>query len=55
MFDGVEVDWMPFIGPLVILVLTVFAVAFIYTLIFSKLLPKRLYNFLLGPVCLLGC
>lgn len=55
MFDAVEVDWMPIIGPLIVLVLTVFAVALIYSLIFSRLLPKRLYNLLLGPVCLLGC
>lgn len=53
MFDGVEVDWMPIIGPLLVLIATMFGVALIFKLLFSWL-PKRLFNFLLGPVCLVG-
>ncbi|MEK5070275.1 hypothetical protein [Sporosarcina sp. FSL K6-1508] len=52
-FEGVEFDWMPIIGPLVILIVTMFAIAFIYR-IFFKWLPNGLYNFLIGPVCLIG-
>lgn len=53
MFKGVEVDWMPIIGPLLVLIATMFGVALIFKLHFSWL-PKKLFNFLLGPVCLLG-
>jgi len=52
-FEGVEFDWMPIIGPLIILIVTMFAIAFIYR-IFFKWLPKGLYIFLIGPVYLLG-
>ena len=54
MFEGVEVNWMPIIGPFIILFLTMLVTAFVYKLLFIKWLPKQLYNYLLGPVCLIG-
>lgn len=51
MFEGVETNWMPIIGPLIILIVTMVAVTLIYKLLFSWL-PPKLFNFLIGPVAL---
>lgn len=53
MFEGVEFNWVPIIGPLIVLIITMFAVTLIYKLLFSWL-PAKLFNFLMGPVALIG-
>lgn len=53
MYEGVEFNSMQFIGPLIILIITMIAVTLVYKLLFSWL-PKRLFNFLIGPVALFG-
>ncbi len=52
-FEGVELNTMQFIWPLIILAVTMIATVLIFKLLFSWL-PKRLFNFLLGPVSLFG-
>ncbi|WP_082786598.1 hypothetical protein [Sporosarcina psychrophila] len=52
-FEGIEVDWMPIIGPIIVLIVTVVAVALIYRLFFNWL-PTKLFNFLIGPIVLFG-
>ncbi|WP_313890766.1 hypothetical protein [Psychrobacillus sp.] len=52
-FEGVEIDYMYIIGPLLVLMATMFTVTLIYSLLF-KWLPKSLFNFLIGPVALFG-
>ena len=52
-FEGVEINAMQFIGPIIVLAVTMFAVGFVYKLLFNWL-PRELYNFLFGPVLLLG-
>lgn len=53
MFEGVEFNAMQFVGPLIVLILTMIGTALIYKLLFSWL-PKKLYNALIGPVALFG-
>jgi hypothetical protein len=52
-FEGVEINAVQFVGPLIVLIVTMFAVAFVYKLLFNWL-PRKLYNLLIGPVMLLG-
>jgi hypothetical protein len=52
-FEGAELNTMQFIWPLVILIGTMFGTTLIYALCF-KWLPKKLYNFFIGPAALLG-
>lgn len=52
-FEGVKFNSMQFIGPLIILGLTMFATAVIFKILFGWL-PRKLFNFLLGPVSLIG-
>ncbi len=54
MFDEVEVDWIPIVGPLIVLIVTLTAVMFLYALIFSRLLSQELFKFFAGLVALLG-
>lgn len=53
MFDGVEFNAMQFVGPLLVLIVTVFGIGLLYKLLFSWL-PKRLYNALISPLLLIG-
>lgn len=53
MLDGVEINTIQFIAPLIILFVCVFLVGFIYSRLF-RWLPKDIYNYLIGPVSLLG-
>lgn len=53
MFESVEFNWIQIIGPLIVLIVTLFALALIYKLFFNWL-PRKLYNLLIGPVMLLG-
>jgi uncharacterized BrkB/YihY/UPF0761 family membrane protein len=52
-FKGVELNSMQFIAPLIILAITMFTTVFIFRLLF-RWLPKKLFNFLIGPVALVG-
>ncbi|AGK52013.1 hypothetical protein B1NLA3E_01145 [Bacillus sp. 1NLA3E] len=52
-FEGVEFNTMQFIGPLIVLIVTMVGISFVYRFFF-KWLPKKLYNFLIGPVALIG-
>ena len=52
--DGVEFNQMMFIGPIIILFITMFGICFLYAIVFRRLLPKQIYNFLIGPVALFG-
>lgn len=54
MFDGVEFDWMPIVGPIIVLIVTLSAVMFLYFLIFSRLLSQELLKFFAGLAALLG-
>lgn len=42
------------IPPLILLLVVPTIFAFIYTVIFRRILPAKIFNFLLGPVVLLG-
>lgn len=53
LFEGVEFNSMQFVGPIIVLAITMFAVVFIYKILFSWL-PTKLFNFLIGPVALFG-
>jgi hypothetical protein len=52
-FQGVKFNSMQFVAPLIILAVTMLATVFIFRLLFGWL-PKKLFNFLLGPVALVG-
>jgi hypothetical protein len=52
-FEGVELNTKQFIGPIIVLAVTMFLTTFIFKLSFGWL-PKRLFNLLLGPVALIG-
>lgn len=52
-FEGVAFNRMQFIGPLIILFVCMLLVGFLYARLF-KWLPKEIYNYLFGPVVLLG-
>lgn len=53
MFEGIETNYMQIIGPLILLFVTMFTVTLVYKLLFSWL-PRKLFNFLIGPVALFG-
>lgn len=52
--EGIEFNSMEFIGPLIILFITMFGVVFIYRLLLFKFLPVKLYNYFIAPIALLG-
>ncbi|MBO0962510.1 hypothetical protein J1P26_22710 [Neobacillus sp. MM2021_6] len=52
-FEGIDFNTMQLIGPIVLLVVTMILTTFLFKLIFGWL-PKSLFNFLLGPIALLG-
>jgi hypothetical protein len=52
-FEGVEFNTMQLIGPLIILLLSMILTVLVFRLLFSWL-PSKLFNFLIGPVALLG-
>lgn len=52
-FEDVELNTMQFIGPIIVLFITMFTTAIVTRLVFSWL-PKKLVNFLLGPSALAG-
>jgi hypothetical protein len=52
-FEGAELNTLQFIWPLMLLIGTMFGTTLIYVLCF-KWLPKRIYNYLIGPAALLG-
>lgn len=43
-----------FIPPLILLPVVMIGCAVIYKILLSSILPKKVYNFLLGPIALLG-
>lgn len=55
-FDGLKLGTQLycFIPPLLLLVIVPTTCAMIYVLLFQKILPTKLFNFLLGPVVLFG-
>ena len=53
MLDGIETNYMVIIAPIVVLFVTMFAVTLVFKIFFSWL-PKRLFDFLIGPVALFG-
>lgn len=53
MFEGIEFNAMQFVGPLIVLIITMISIVLIYRLLFSWL-PKKIYNILIGPVALIG-
>ena len=42
------------IPPIILLVVAMSACMGIYVVLFKKVLPRKIYNFFLGPVALLG-
>jgi len=54
MFEGVNFNQMQFIWPLIILFVTILLFAIIYKLLFQRILPRGIFNFLIGPICLFG-
>ncbi|MEH7115563.1 hypothetical protein V7124_24855 [Neobacillus niacini] len=52
-FEGVEFNTMQFVGPLIVLTVTMFSTAFIFRLLF-RWLPTKLLNYLMGPAALVG-
>lgn len=54
MFEGVDFNQMQFIWPLIILFVTIMLFAIIYKILFQRILPRGIFNFLIGPVCLFG-
>ncbi len=53
LFENVELNTMQIIIPLVLLILCMVSISLIYWLVF-RWLPKLIFNFLLGPIALLG-
>ncbi|TXC81580.1 hypothetical protein FS935_22015 [Metabacillus litoralis] len=51
--EGVDFNLMMFVGPLIVLAVTISGLCLIYKLIFNRL-PKSIDNYLLGGVALLG-
>jgi len=43
-----------FIPPIILLVVAMSACTGIYVVLFKKVLPRKIYNFFLGPVALIG-
>ncbi len=43
-----------FIPPLILLPVVMIGCAIIYKILLGKILPTKIYNFLLGPIALLG-
>ncbi|MFJ7662414.1 hypothetical protein ACIQXW_08440 [Lysinibacillus sp. NPDC097162] len=43
-----------FIPPMILLVVAMSACMGIYVVLFKKVLPRKIYNFFLGPVALIG-
>jgi len=43
-----------FIPPLILLPVVMIGCAVIYKILLDSILPKKVYNFLLGPIALLG-
>ncbi len=52
-FEGVEYNTTQFIGPLLVLAGTMIGIAIIFKLLFGWL-PRKVFNFFLGPVTLIG-
>ena len=55
-FTGLSlgVSLLHFIPPLILLIVAMSACMGIYVVLFKKVLPRKIYNFFLGPVALLG-
>ena len=51
--EDVEFNWMQFIGPLIVLIITLFVIVLVYKIFFSWL-PRNIYNFLVTPVVFCG-
>lgn len=51
--DGVEFNAIQFVGPIIVLIITMVCIALIYKSLFAWL-PKKLYNALIGPAALFG-
>ncbi|WP_312129720.1 hypothetical protein [Lysinibacillus capsici] len=43
-----------FIPPMILLPVVMIGCAVIYKILLGNILPKKIYNFLLGPIALLG-
>ncbi|WP_446854126.1 hypothetical protein [Halobacillus faecis] len=52
-FEGVDLNTMMFIGPLIVLTITISGVCLIYFYIFNWI-PKQIFNYFLVGVVLLG-
>lgn len=52
-FEGIELNTMQFIGPLVVLIIMGSILGILYRVLFSWL-PKSIYNYLLGAVILMA-
>lgn len=52
--EGIELNYSQIIGPLVILFITMLATTLVYSLLFKRWLPIKIFNFLIGPVALFG-
>ncbi len=52
-FEGVELNTMQFIGPLILLFICITIAGFVYSRLF-RWLPKEIYNYLIGPALLIG-
>ncbi|AYC29655.1 hypothetical protein [Paenisporosarcina cavernae] len=55
LFENVDFPTEQIIGPLIVLIITMVIVASVYKILLGKILPPKVFNFLLGPVCLFGC
>lgn len=53
-FEGVELNSMQIIGPLVMLFISMLATTLLYSLLCKRWLPVKLFNYLIGPVALFG-
>ena len=51
--EGVDINAMQFISPLIVLVVTMVTVGFVYKLFFNWL-PRKMFELLFGPVLLFG-
>jgi hypothetical protein len=52
-FDGVEFNTLQFLGAILVLVFSMVLTVLLFRLLFNWL-PSKLFNFLIGPVALLG-
>lgn len=54
LFDGLYINQMLILGPIIVLILTMVLIALIFKVLFQNYIPSGIYNYLIGPVCLIG-